>query len=246
MGKKDERGNIDIETARKIVLKLEIKDKKELQALWRAQCNNIIDTIKIDQLQKIIYKVTNSSTITQEAFADAIGMTISKLKDYNRKAARKIDSKLMTKEEFEKAYSGKELPIEMWAKVFEMPLEELVGLLARGIPLVQALSDKNIPTNGYKQSARPNKENVQLKGFIIYECEKCKRKRKIYLVKGIEDGDGKPPAPFDVKCFACDGVMRDINPNGVTRLSRAKKVEKGDWYFGIRPEADRGILFEKI
>lgn len=83
---------------------------------------------------------------------------------------------------------------------------------------------------------------ILVHGSIIYECEQCGRKWRMYLQKGIEEsGDNHKPSPFVIRCNKCGGAARDVS--GIMKLAGGGyyPLPKGASYFANKNDSDCGV-----
>lgn len=85
----------------------------------------------------------------------------------------------------------------------------------------------------------PMHKNATLVAYIIYQCYDCKRQTKVCLEEGVEVGDCSKPAPFELACPHCSGVMREID--SWRPLTRRRQNRNGEKYLATFPEGDVAV-----
>lgn len=85
---------------------------------------------------------------------------------------------------------------------------------------------------------------VEVHGYMMYECESCGKRIRMFLEKGLEDrrhsGFSKP-VPFIISCKDCGGMMRHVDWACDVEFGRCTLLPKGWSYFKNVEDSDCGI-----
>lgn len=84
-------------------------------------------------------------------------------------------------------------------------------------------------------------DEILVHGSMIYKCESCGKKWRMYLEKGIEEfGEDHKPSPFIIRC-KCGGMAKDIS--GIMGFAGGGyyPLPDGASYFANRKDSDCGV-----
>ena len=81
------------------------------------------------------------------------------------------------------------------------------------------------------ENKQKNRHNVMVHGAMIYECEKCGRRWRMWLEEGLEQGgENHKPVPYIINC-KCGGEARHVEWNKDIHLAYLQLLPDGESYF---------------
>lgn len=90
--------------------------------------------------------------------------------------------------------------------------------------------------------------DIEVHGYMIYECERCGQRVKMFLEKGLEDKiqDGvnpekHKPVPFVIACNMCGSMMKHVDWHKDKYFGAYKLLPKGCSYFKNTKNSDCGV-----
>lgn len=96
--------------------------------------------------------------------------------------------------------------------------------------------------NHFRENKQDEKtDEILVHGSMIYKCESCGRKWRMYLEKGIEEfGEDHKPSPFVIRC-ECGGMARDISGKIGFEGGGYYPLPSSESYFANKKDQDCGV-----
>ena len=94
----------------------------------------------------------------------------------------------------------------------------------------------------------PGLTKIEVHGYMCYECQKCGKRVKMFLERGLEDKNQDEeypelhkPVPFVIMCNDCGGNMMHVDWQSDRYFEKPVLMPEGCSYFKNAKDSDCGV-----